>query len=125
MKACIVSDSHDRATDLEAAVVAAKAEGAGVVIHCGDVIGGNTLRPLVRHGLPVHVVHGNNLGDPGAFARIGAATGGLIHYHGADAEHCGDARGREDEFEKQQHDAEREQPVGEVRVVHKSQLAKS
>ena len=86
MKACIVSDSHDRAAALDAAVAIAKAEGAEVVIHCGDVIGANTLRPLVRHGLPVHVVHGNNLGDPGAFARIGAATGGLVHYHGADAE---------------------------------------
>lgn len=86
MKACIVSDSHDRTRALEAAVEEALAEGAGVVIHCGDVIGANTLRPLVRFGVPVHVVHGNNLGDPGAFARIGASTGGLVTYHGADAE---------------------------------------
>ena len=86
MKVCIVSDSHDRATDLEAAVVGPQAEGARVGNDWGALIGGDTQRPLVRHGLPVHVVHGNNLGDPGAFARIGAATGGLIHYHGADAE---------------------------------------
>ncbi|MGC1818732.1 MAG: metallophosphoesterase family protein [Casimicrobiaceae bacterium] len=86
MKICIVSDSHDRAPMLAAAVTEAKAAGAAAVIHCGDLIGMNTLLPLVALGLPVHLVHGNNLGDAPALFRLSAASGGLVTYHGADAE---------------------------------------
>ena len=50
MKICIVSDSHDRAPMLAAAVGEAKAAGAEAVIHCGDLIGANTLRPLLELG---------------------------------------------------------------------------
>lgn len=71
---------------LAAAVAEAKAAGAVAVIHCGDLIGGNTLRPLLELGLPVHLVHGNNLGDAPALFRLSTASGGLITYHGADAE---------------------------------------
>ncbi|TXF11373.1 metallophosphoesterase family protein [Pelomicrobium methylotrophicum] len=85
MKLCIVSDSHDRSELLAAAVAEAKAEGAEAVIHCGDVIGPNTLRGLLPLGLPVHVIHGNNLGDPVAMARLAAASGSVIRYHGGDA----------------------------------------
>jgi len=63
MKICIVSDSHDRAEPLAAAVNHAKAAGAQAVIHCGDLIGANTLRASKKLGVPMHVVHGNNLGD--------------------------------------------------------------
>jgi hypothetical protein len=84
MKICIVSDSHDRAPMLAAAVAAAKEAGAQAVIHCGDVIGAMTLRPLIALGLPVHVVHGNNLGDPLALFNLCTASNGLITYHGAD-----------------------------------------
>lgn len=84
MKICIVSDSHDRAPMLAAAVAAAKEAGAQAVIHCGDLIGAMTLRPLIQIGLPVHVVHGNNLGDPVALWKLCAASNGLISYHGAD-----------------------------------------
>jgi len=86
MKVCVVSDSHDHARMLAAAVAAAKAAGAEVVVHCGDVIGANTLRPLLDLGLPVHAVHGNNLGDPVAISRLVAASRGLITYHGQDAD---------------------------------------
>jgi hypothetical protein len=84
MKICIISDSHDRAPMTAAAVTAAKAAGAQAVIHCGDVIGAMTLKPLLQLGLPVHVVHGNNLGDPQALWNLAASSGGLITYHGAD-----------------------------------------
>ncbi len=84
MKICIVSDSHDRAPMLAAAVSAARQAGAEAVIHCGDLIGAMTLRPLIPIGLPVHVVHGNNLGDPVALWNLCAASDGLIRYHGAD-----------------------------------------
>ena len=85
MKICIVSDSHDRAEALERAVRDAAAAGAQVVVHCGDVIGAQTLRPALRAGLPMHVIHGNNLGDPVALHNLAQASGGLLRYHGPDA----------------------------------------
>src|SRR5438045_5397091 len=85
MKICIVSDSHDRSDALERAVNDAAIEGADVVVHCGDVIGAHTLRPALRVGLPMHVIHGNNLGDPVALHKLAHSSGGLLHYHGPDA----------------------------------------
>lgn len=86
MKICIVSDSHDRAPMLAAAVTAAKAEGAEAVIHCGDVIAAITLHPLLGIGLPLHIVHGNNLGDAGAMWKLSASSDKLLTYHGQDAD---------------------------------------
>jgi putative phosphoesterase len=85
VKICIVSDSHDRADALAQAVREAKAEGAATVIHCGDVIGTQTLRAALAAGLPMHVIHGNNLGDPVSLARWARESGGQLQYHGADA----------------------------------------
>ena len=84
MKICIVSDSHDRAQMLANAVQAAKDEGAEAVVHCGDVIGAQTLVPLIEIGLPVHVIHGNNLGDAMALWKLCKRSEGLINYYGAD-----------------------------------------
>lgn len=86
MKLCIVSDSHDRAPMLTSAVKAGRDLGAEAVIHCGDLIGTMTLRPLLDLGLPVHLVHGNNLGDSQALWRFCLASKGLVQYHGADAQ---------------------------------------
>ena len=86
MKICIVSDSHDRAPLLVKAVSEAKAAGAEVVVHCGDLIGAQTLRPLVEVGLPIHIVHGNNLGDAIALWNLCGSSGGLLTYHGPDAD---------------------------------------
>lgn len=85
MKICIVSDSHDRGPMLAAAVEAGKAEGAEAVIHCGDIIGVNTVRASLKFGLPLHVVHGNNLGDLVALARLSCDADNPLHYHGQDA----------------------------------------
>ncbi|MDH4189965.1 MAG: metallophosphatase family protein [Betaproteobacteria bacterium] len=85
MKIAIVSDSHDRADLLERAVREAAAAGAQAVVHCGDVIGANTLRAAARIGLPLHVIHGNNLGDPTALYALAQESCGLVRYHGADA----------------------------------------
>jgi uncharacterized protein len=85
MKVCIVSDSHDRADPLAAAVRKAAEQGAGAVIHCGDVIGTQTLRAALGVGLPMHVIHGNNLGDPVSLARWQRERAGQLWYHGADA----------------------------------------
>jgi len=85
MKLCIVSDSHDRADALEAAVREAKSAGAEAVIHCGDLIGAQTVKPALAHGLPVHLIHGNNVGDVQAMHFQMGKSGGLLRYHGADA----------------------------------------
>jgi len=85
MKICVVSDSHDRADALAQAVREAKALGAEAVIHCGDLIGAQTVKPALTHGLPVHLIHGNNVGDTQALHHQSRASGGLLHYHGADA----------------------------------------
>jgi len=86
MKICIVSDSHDHGKLLASAVEAAAAQGAQAVIHCGDVIGSNTLRGLQHIGLPVHVVHGNNVGDVMAMTRLAAEPGSVVRYYGNDAQ---------------------------------------
>jgi putative phosphoesterase len=85
VKVCIVSDSRDRADALAQAVREAKALGAEAVIHCGDLIGAQTVKPALAAGLPVHLIHGNNVGDTQALHRQSRASGGLLQYHGADA----------------------------------------
>ena len=85
MRICIVSDSHDRADPLARAVRDGAALGATAVIHCGDIIGTQTLRAAMSVGLPLHVIHGNNLGDPISLNRWARESGGLLQYHGADA----------------------------------------
>ena len=85
MKICIVSDSHDRSDPLAAAIAAAQADGAQTVIHCGDLIGVNTLRASLKLGIPIHSVHGNNIGDIPALYRTMEKSGGLFSYHGQEA----------------------------------------
>ena len=85
MKICIVSDSHDRADPLAAAVRAAADQGAQAVIHCGDLIGTQTLRDALAVGLPLHLIHGNNIGDQVSLARWVRERGGQLQYHGPDA----------------------------------------
>ena len=85
MKVCIVSDSHDRSEPLARAVREGAADGAAAVIHCGDVIGTQTLRGAISVGLPMHVIHGNNVGDPVSLNRWARESDGLLQYHGPDA----------------------------------------
>lgn len=85
MKICIVSDSHDRSNPLVAAIAEAKAIGVQAVIHCGDLIGVNTLRASLKLDIPIHAVHGNNLGDVAALYRMMEKTGGLFTYYGEEA----------------------------------------
>ncbi|MGB0128490.1 MAG: metallophosphoesterase family protein [Rhodocyclaceae bacterium] len=86
MKICILSDSHDHSPLVRRAAEEACSAGAELFLHCGDVIGAHTLESLVETGLPVHVVHGNNLGDPVAMANLVARSRGMLTYHGADAD---------------------------------------
>ncbi|GAB1234715.1 YfcE family phosphodiesterase [Ferrigenium sp. UT5] len=82
MKICIVSDSHDRSDALVDAITEARSAGAELVIHCGDLIGANTLRASLRLGIPIHAVHGNNLGDMASLYRMMAKNPGRFTYHG-------------------------------------------
>src|SRR5512147_2712020 len=86
MKICIVSDSHDRSAPLVQAITEAMASGAQAVIHCGDLIGANTLRASLKLGIPIHAVHGNNIGDVASLYRMMAKSNGLFTYYGAEAE---------------------------------------
>jgi putative phosphoesterase len=85
MKICIVSDSHDHRPLLEAAVRAAKADGAEAVLHCGDVVAPSTLSVLQPLGLPVHVIYGNNAGDLYMMARVASKPANQITFYGQDA----------------------------------------
>ncbi len=85
MKICIVSDSHDRADPLAQAVREARALGAKAVIHCGDLIGAQTVKPTLAAGLPVHAIHGNNIGDPQAMHYQSRMSSGQLQYYGPDA----------------------------------------
>ena len=85
MKICIVSDSHDNRPLLEAAVRAAKADGAEAILHCGDVVAPSTLNVLKPFGLPIHVIHGNNTGDLYMMARIANQPGNQMTFYGQDA----------------------------------------
>lgn len=84
MKVCILADSHDHGKLLGAAVGDARARGAEVILHCGDVVAPSTLKVLFAHSLPVHVIHGNNTGDLVAMLKSAHRSDGLIHYHGQD-----------------------------------------
>lgn len=86
MKICILSDSHDNIPVLKAAVADAKARGAEVVLHCGDVVAPSTVAKLQEYGLPVHVIHGNNSGDLFALSRLAHRPDSVINYYGQDAD---------------------------------------
>jgi len=85
MKICILSDSHDHISLLDAAVSEAKGFGAEAVLHCGDVVAPSTLHRLERYALPVHVIHGNNTGDMYTLGRLAADPKSCVQYHGMDA----------------------------------------
>jgi predicted phosphodiesterase len=39
----------------------------------------------LKAGLPVHLIHGNNVGDPQMLHNLSRASDGLLQYHGAEA----------------------------------------
>jgi putative phosphoesterase len=85
MKVCIVSDSHDNRTRLQAAIAAAVEAGVEAVLHCGDVVAPGTLEVIRPFAIPVHVIHGNNSGDLYMMSRMAAQPANRIHYYGQDA----------------------------------------
>lgn len=85
VKICIVSDSHDNRRLLEHAASDAKSRGAEAVLHCGDIVAPTTLRVLKQFALPVHAIHGNNIGDLYAMHQLAHEADSPVRYHGQDA----------------------------------------
>lgn len=86
MKIGIVSDSHDNIPLLCAAVEQAQQQGAAAILHCGDIVSANTLKKLRPYQLPIHVIHGNNLGDLYYLTLLAQNPNNSIHYYGQDAD---------------------------------------
>jgi putative phosphoesterase len=70
MKIAVLSDSHDNITKLDVALPTLRS--ADAIIHCGDLCS-----PFMIHRLgsgvgdiPVHIVWGNNEGDPWRIAKV-------------------------------------------------------
>lgn len=80
MKIAVISDSHDHLIPLRAALERAKAAGAEVLIHCGDLIAPFVVGELKQFNGPVHVVFGNNDGDILLLSQ--QAAGSNVELHG-------------------------------------------
>jgi putative phosphoesterase len=80
MKIAILSDTHDNIWKL--AEVLERLEDAEALIFCGDFCAPFTLAQIAEgfHG-PVHVVFGNNDGDPLLLSQV-AAKAGNVTLHG-------------------------------------------
>ncbi len=85
MKICILSDSHDNRKKLHKAVEIAAEQGIEAVLHCGDLIGPSTIKVLKDFQIPVHLIHGNNIGDLFMLHKIVNKTDNKFEYHGQDA----------------------------------------
>lgn len=84
MKVGILSDTHDQVRRTAGAVALLAAEGAEVLIHCGDLT-----TPDVVHAcsnLPCHYVLGNNDFEVDAIQRAIEATGGTFLGHSGEVQ---------------------------------------
>ena len=67
----VLADTHDNLPMIEQAAAALRARGAEVLLHAGDFISPFALKLLLRAGLPVIGVFGNNDGDREELTKIG------------------------------------------------------
>ncbi len=70
MKLAIISDTHDNIWKLEDAMPHLRS--ADAIIHCGDLCAPFMVKRLVEGlpGKPVHIVWGNNDGDPYLISKV-------------------------------------------------------
>ena len=78
----VMSDSHDHMENMKRAVSAAVEKGAGMIIHCGDLVAPFMLPILAGSGLPVHAVFGNNDGDRFLLTKFSLTKFHNITFHG-------------------------------------------
>ena len=81
MRLAIISDSHDHIPHLRKALSLARERGAEVVFHCGDLISPFMVPVLAEFPGPVHLILGNNRGDPHLLEKQ-VARFPHIHFHG-------------------------------------------
>ncbi|GMR18256.1 MAG: metallophosphoesterase [Gammaproteobacteria bacterium] len=82
---CILSDSHDHRELLAAAAQDAVERGAEAILHCGDIVAPSTLHAICKLDIPIHVIHGNNMGDTYHLTQLARQPDNTIVYHGQDA----------------------------------------
>jgi putative phosphoesterase len=82
MRIAVISDTHDNIWKIEQAIPALLQ--AEVILHCGDLCAPFVVRQLgeALGDKPVHIVWGNNDGDPYTIGKVAAAYKG-IKLHGA------------------------------------------
>jgi putative phosphoesterase len=73
MLAAVLSDTHDHIMNVRGVLALARERGAALLIHCGDIVAPFMLRELAAFPGPVHLVFGNNDGDPLLLSRTAAA----------------------------------------------------
>ncbi|MGD8552365.1 MAG: metallophosphoesterase [Anaerolineales bacterium] len=85
MKIAIISDTHDNLEKIDAAIDVIKQ--AEVVLHCGDLCSPFVVKRLGEQleGIPIHIVWGNNEGDPFMISKV-AANFAHVYLHGELAE---------------------------------------
>ncbi len=82
MKIAVMSDTHDHLENVEKAVALATERGADVLLHCGDICSPFVMDRLAPFEGPVHVVFGNNDGDPLTISRIAERFSNItVHHH--------------------------------------------
>ncbi len=64
MKIGILSDSHDHVWNLRCAIEQAAESGVQEIIHCGDLVSPFLMEEFDRFPGHVHLIYGNNMGDP-------------------------------------------------------------
>lgn len=70
---------------MKQAVTEAMGMGAEAVLHCGDLVAPSTLRAIWDIDIPIHIIHGNNMGDTFILSQIAQRPDNTIVYHGQDA----------------------------------------
>ncbi|HZL36660.1 MAG TPA: YfcE family phosphodiesterase [Tepidisphaeraceae bacterium] len=133
----ILSDTHDHADAMQAAVTLLSAHGADFFIHCGDVGGQRVLDCLAGH--PAAFVWGNTDYDRATLARYANQLGIACHGAMADLEldgkriavlHGDDLRLRQQILDGQQFDyllqghthAAMDQRIGKTRIINPGAL---
>ncbi len=87
MRIAAVSDIHDNIWNLEKALKGIAEAGAEALICCGDFCAPFSLKQIADgfEG-PIHVVFGNNDGDPLLLSRVAGQYGDRVTLHGIYAE---------------------------------------
>ncbi|HEY63741.1 MAG TPA: YfcE family phosphodiesterase [Caldilineae bacterium] len=87
MRIAVVSDIHDHIWHLEKALEHIKGTGAEALICCGDLCAPFSLKQMAdEFDGPIHVVFGNNDGDPLLLSQVAGQYGGRVTLHGIYAE---------------------------------------